>query len=255
MADLYETVNQLSVLLGARRPQWVNHLGPFPNGIPDTPSSGVSLQNSPRTQIAVDLREEAHRRTVRITVPVVDLLVGVYTVIIDAVTVSYDAAAETPADAAALVQGIADKIAADVAANLIVQAAAIDSTGSTPAAPVDTILLRGIGEADYAVALSVVGGAGELSGVADASSASARVWFALRPPLGAATPGTWRQANGATYAASTRGFIERFDTAGLDRGYVELLSVVGDAGDGATPPSVLTYAPIVTLGPSVLETE
>jgi len=247
VADLYETVNILSVLLGARRPQWVTQAAY--TGIPAAPSAGVSLENSPRAQVVVDLREEAHRRSARITVPVADLLVGIYRVIVDGNTVDYDASVELPADAAALVQGVADGIAASAPANTIVTATAVDSTGA--GGPVDTILLRGIAEPDYSISLAVVGGTGELAGIADAATAQAIAWFAARPPN---APGTWRRANGATYNVDTRGFVERFDTAGLDRIYIELRVVAGDAGDGATPPSVLTLAPVVTLGPSVLET-
>lgn len=248
LADLFETVNVIAELLGARKPQWVDQPGPFPNGIPAASNAGVSLQNSPRTQVVVDLREEAHRRSVRIAFAVADLTVSIYRTIIDGNTVDFDASVSLPADLAALAQGIADGIAASAPANTIVTATAVDSTGA--GGPVDTVLLRGLAETDYPIALSVIGGTGEMTGTVDAVSATALVWFSAKPPN---APGTWRQANGAVYAVTTRGFIERFDTAGLDFGYVELQAVTGDAGDGATPPTTLTTTAAVTHGPSVRE--
>lgn len=247
MADLFETVNILSVLLGARRPQWVTQAGPYPNGIPDAASDGVPLLDSPRTQIIVDMREEAHRRSARITFPVVDLTTTVYRFVVDATTLDVDASAVLPADLPALVQAIVDAINADVVINLVVVASPVDSDGDGLN---DTVLLRGLAEADYSLALAVIGGTGEMAGTIDPSTATAIVWFAAKPPN---APGTWRQANGAIYAVNSRGFVERFDTAGLDRAYVELDSVTGVAGDGATLPATLTQTPIVTLGPSVLE--
>jgi hypothetical protein len=80
---------------------------------------------------------------------------------------------------------------------------------------------------------------------ADPTTGSVRLWSKMRE---ASAPASWLVPFGATYALERYGMIERFDTPGLDRIYVEAYDLAG-TGDGGS----VTYAVTVTLGPCVLE--
>ena len=169
-----------------------------------------------------------------------------YTVTVDGNAVSYDASAASPApaDAADVLEDLAAAINADGTVGALVNAEALDEDGD---GTVDTVRLRGLGEADYSIAVSATGGAA-LTCEADPASCSARVWLSARG-TGALPPG-WRVPNGGELGEITRrGFDERLGTGGCSRAYVEIHSITGVSSDGAG----VTYVPRVFVGPGVAE--
>lgn len=263
MADLFTTVNTLSILLGGRRPEWIRQIDSvYPNGAP-VASSGVPLRDAPRTQILVDLREQARLRTSRIAVRVLDLT-ATYRVTIDLNPVDFDAAAAAATSLQDVINGWRDAINADGTVNAIVTASSEDADGD---GLVDTLLIQGDTEADYSISAQIaLGGTAELDVLADPTTANILVWLSEKPPIagGVASPGgagfvgalgsgDFRNPNGAVYSADIRGFAEFLDTAGYDRLYVELTSVVGVTNDAALTPHTFTLTPRITVGPAILE--
>ena len=257
MADLFNTVNQLSILLGGRRPEWIRQIdASYPNGLPDS-GDGVALRDSPRTQILLDMREQIRHRTARIALRVVDLT-GVYRIFIDANPVDFDAGAVGAASPLDILTGWADAINTDGTVGPIVSASVEDGAA---------LLIRGNAEADYTVGVTMPSGSAEVDVLADPVSADARVYLADKPPKAQGAPvpnasatgftgilgsGDWRQPNGGDYSVGFRGFCEFFDTSGYDRLYVELLNVSGPA-DTVVAPHTFTLTPRITVGPSILE--
>jgi hypothetical protein len=250
MASLFELVNQLSVLQAGRRPEWVAQVDAAqPNGAP-VPGSGVGqfLKDALKTLIKVSPREETYRRTGRITLPVFDLATT-YTVDIDGNPVPVAAVVDLPTTIAAIVADIN----ADVGpgAGDVVLASPEESGGVGTG--VDTVLLQGLAEADYIVTLSAAGGAGTIAAVLDYASTKARIWFAGKQ-VNALIGSDYLLANGASYDVDRRGFIERFDTGGLDRAYVELHTLVAPADDDTDAEAAITYRnPTILIGPGVEE--
>jgi len=218
-------------------------------GAPTSAADGVYLQGSPRCIVAVALRESDGYRTSRVVLGTIDLTTTVYTVTIDGNAVNYDAAVELPADATALVAGIALKIATDGTVGPIVNAVA------DPLAPTTTILITGKDQANYSVAPAVAGGTGSVSSFSgDAVSCNARTWLSIGGTVKSGQtgwPDRWLQPPEAVWAAlDYRGLVERLDCASFARGYMELDTIAGHGADGAG--IVLTIGKVM-IGPSVLE--
>jgi hypothetical protein len=127
LADIFLTVNQLSVLLAGRRPEWTRQVdASYPNGAPElTAAQGVSLRDAPRTSVLVDLRELVRQRTGRIAVRVLDLT-ATYRIAINGNNVDFDAAAAAAATLADVVEGWRDAINADGTVGPLVTATAED---------------------------------------------------------------------------------------------------------------------------------
>jgi hypothetical protein len=261
-ADIFELVNQLSVLLAARRPQWVEQVIPTTapalvpgipdggtNGAPASVGAGADLEDSPRSTVVIDLRRDAAFRTARITIRVLDLT-SIYRVRVDGTAVDFDAGFAGATSAADVLNGWRDAIlGAGPPVDTIVTARTEDSTGL--GGDVDTLIVEGIGVDDYGFKCGATTGTAEMDISIDASSANAHIWFSAKEPN--APTAEWRQANGALYPVARRGFVERFDTGGLARGYVELANVDGDADDEGLNNSELRYYAEITHGPAVLE--
>lgn len=255
--DIFLLVNQLSVLLAGRRPQWVRQTEaitgsgtaeggstPKPNGQND----GKSLQNSPSTLIAIDLRETPAVRTCRVTLSAVDLT-GTYVTYINDSTTTFVAAA---VDENALLIAWRDAINASVPTNTFVVASVEDVAGL---GAFDTLVIKGLTATDYGLGVESTVGTGVLVGSYDSSSAKARFFATHKSFSSASDPvSLWHHPLDAVYDINTDNFIERFDTAGLDRGYVELTEVRGNPLDGAGASASFSYAARVTLGPAVQET-
>lgn len=257
-ADIFNLANLLSILLAARRPQHALQTGQI-TGAPSGNNSGIFLEDSPRTLALIDLRREVHRRIAAVTITSLDLT-STYRVTIDGTDSDYDAIAGAPADQAALLVQWAASINADAGVNSDVEAEAVDTT-VPPDGTVDTLFIRGKAEAHYTFGLAVTVNAATIAAVVDGETATARAYFSAKDPnaprLGFTSPlgpaiDTWRLANGAVYAVTSKGFTDRFDTAGKARMYVELASLTG-TGDVAGAQATLTYFSRVTISPSVDE--
>ena len=268
MADLFTTLNEVSLLLAGRRPEWLSQPDAnYPNGAPDA-SSGVGLKDSPRTQVMVDLREEARHMIVRISIRELDLT-DTYTVTTNGNAVAFDAAAAAAATRADVIQGIADAMNASAPTNTIVDVE-VEDRGDTGAP--NTVKIIGILTPDYVLAVPATAGAAEMDVATDATTASIQIWYALKPPIAAGitipnttapiptmegkfSSGDWRKPNGAVYAGlDITGFVEKFDTAGHDRLYVEVTALT-DSGGVVAAPNTKTIIPRVTIGPAINEVQ
>ena len=229
----FEKANDLAILAGGRKPQWEEQA--TYTGAPSTPSSGVYLENALAAAIAIGLREEAHRRTARVTVDTLDLAAD-YTVTIGGVACT---AAGPHASLAALLSAI--DVAVDAGAGATVPASVTDEDGDSVD---DTVLIVGDAEADWTIAVSATG-TGVLDCVADASTGAMRVWAKMREDD---APDAWLLVYDQDLLLTRRGFLERYEIGGLDRIYVELYDLTY-AGDGGT----VTYSAEVKIGPCVVE--
>lgn len=244
----FETVNDLSILTVARRPQWVAQGAS--TGAPDG-TGGVYLQDSPKAALAILVREETHRRSGRVAI----LFDGAstYTVDIDGNAV----ATVGNIDLATTIADLAADITADTPAGAgdLVTATAVESVVG---GGIDTLLLRGKAEADFVVTLSVAGGAGTITGTLDRSGTSTRLWFTGKSPnapgaTSSGGAGVFALASGAAYVVDYRGFVERFDTAGLDRGYAELHTLTNPADVAGAAATIAYRTPDILWGPAVKE--
>jgi len=239
MATMYELANLLATLMVGRDPQWTEQT--TYTGAPDTADDGVDLVNCPKTLVDVAMREEVHRRTVKVTIDTLDLT-ATYTIYINGITCAYDAGAGGATDEEDVIHGIRDAV--NTAASAVVTAVAIDADGDGDD---DTVVITGDAEAHYYVSEAATGTAVQAV-VADPDQGTMRLYGKYRGTVTANTPAGWRMVLDQEFVLDYRGFMERFETAGLDRLYVELASV-----DGTSDGSTITYAPLVNVAPAVQE--
>lgn len=244
----FEDLNIAGLQALGLNPKWVDILQANTVGAPNSASDGVFTEDSPKSLIYVALREDVSLRTSRVVIGVADLTVTVYTVIINGNSVVYDASVELPATATLLVSGIADKINADGTVGPLVTASA------DPDALTTTILIQGKAEPDYSINATAVGGTGTLTFNADGAGCDIRVYATPGGALASGSTGNpdrWVKPLDALYPGiDFRGFFERFDTAGLDRVYVEIENLAGHASDGG---SITQNVAGTMVGPSVVE--
>lgn len=244
---LYEDINRAGLLSIGLIPEWVDISSAEYLAPPDSDDAGVYLQNSPRVNLSVDLREEVHRRTARVVVGTADLTTTVYTVTINGTAVAYDASSALPANATALVAGIAAALEANGTVGPLVVATA------DPAAPTTTILIKGVSSADFSIAIGVAGGTGTLSCNADAASCTVRIYYTAGGIVktGSTGSGRWKSpASGVWTSILAYGLWDKLDCGGAARAAVTLSSITGHASDGG---SVTLNIARVMVGPSVLE--
>jgi hypothetical protein len=247
VSDIYTEATELAVLSAGRSPKWSDC--PTPTAEPSTAASGVALEEAVRTLVQVSLREQAHRRTVRLGITGVDLL-STYTVTIDGTAVDYDADVANAVDLEDVVDGIAAVINADVTANLVVTATAV-ADDDTTTSPRTKVLIRGISGAAYSINFTESGPGADptLVALADYESCDLRLWWYAGARAGSFAPGVWASSGGIV-VLDRRGFLERYDTAGLARCHALLTGLLGHPGDGV----MVTYAdPLVQVGPCLSE--
>lgn len=226
MATSTDTIRLLQVLLGGRRVQWTRFELSEMDGAPSSPTDGIDLLDSIYSDIRVHLREDAHRRTARLSITTLDLT-ATYTPIVGSNSVAFDATGS--ADVEEVLQGIAAAITADPAASALVTAEAIDADQD---GTLDTVLVRGKTEEGFSIDFGA-SGAGVVAVVADAEACKARLYTSGRGQ--GAVPIGWALASGVELPNITRrGFDERAHLAARQRACLELFDVVGVDGDGAS---------------------
>ena len=242
----FEDLNRAGLLALGLIPEWQDVASADYTGAPNSAADGVALSNTPRAMFSVDLRQEVHRRTARVVVGVADLTTTVYTVTINGTAIAYDASSALPANATALVAGIAAAINANGTVSPVVTAV------SDPSAPTTTILIQGDIVADFSINVSVSGGTGTLSANADAVSCTARIYETAGGIVRSGSTGStrWKIRSSRSYSVTFRGLMEPLDVAGSGRIYIELASITGHASDGG---GVTINVASVMLAPSVLE--
>lgn len=252
MADLFETANLLSVLLAGRRPEWREQVAK--TGIPASATAGVNLADSPRSLLSIALRRDPNRRSILISITTLDLA-STYRVIIAGATVDYDAAGGAPADEAELLGQWAAAIEADGVVGPTVDVTLLDTDGDGVD---DAMLIKGSNSPlDFAFAGAVTVGTATYTAIVDAVSADAVAWMQPKGPEAPGDDGSgsgrWHKVPNGAFALDSGNFVERLDTAGLERGYIQIDNVVGDAGDAGGAGVTLAYFSSVHWGPSIDE--
>lgn len=237
----FELANLLSVLVTGRNPAWSQQLGTtYPlTDWPRAAGAGVALQDSPRTRLAVSVRENTGYRTSKVTIGTF-AAGATYTITIDGTACAFTDISGVATDTIA---GLAVRV------NLL---AGSTVTASANAAQ-DEITITSDSSASYYIDISATG-AGVLACEADPESCSVDIFWTMKDaPLvaGGDVPFTWyRDETVGTTALTTSGREWLFNTAGKARGFVTLTSIAGHASDGAS----VTYAsPVVFWGPAIQE--
>lgn len=242
----FTLVNLLSILLTGRQPQWLAQAdAAYPNGIPPVAAGiGVNLSNSPKTLVDIQVREVTHARTARITIT----FDGASTYTVNGNTNAVATVGNT--DVATTIADMAADITADTPAGLgdVVTATAVESVVG---GGVDTLLLVGKANADWVLTdASVAGGAGTITATLDRTSALFQVYGLPKGPGG---PAVYQLLNNSAFTAPLEGWLDRFDTASVERLYVELVSFVVPA-DAVGASGTLAYRdPDIWIGPAIQE--
>lgn len=259
-----ESLNAAGLLAIALTPEWVDQASY--TGAPTSASAGVSLAVSelnatPKAMVRVSARTNVHRREARVTVTTRDATAN-YTVTVNGTAIATTTGAFANNDL--ILVELKAKIAADATvggaagASQVVTSILLDANGDETDGTVAggtaaaTLVVQGTVEADYSIAVSA-GGTGVLACEADPVSFDLRV-FGYEAGIvrdGSDASSGWDMILDGDYTSlDYRGFIERYDVAGLSRLYVEVDNIAGHASDGGT----VTYAMSrVRIGPSVLE--
>jgi hypothetical protein len=242
---LFEDLNLAGLQAIGLNPEWTSVAIADATGEPDSASAGVYCQGSPRTQVTVDARTRVAARSARIQITTADLTTTIYTVAVGGVSVVYDASSGLPADADELVSDIVDAINGDAPMAAIVTASVDpdDEDGMT-------ILLQGVDPDDYSFNAIAAGGTGVVALTADPATLDVLVYTTRGGAMASGDetdPGGWRLVFGGVFPVDRRGFVERFDTAGMDRLYVEVADLRGHPLDGAA----VSYVPRIMIGPAI----
>lgn len=219
---LFETLNRLGVLGAGRRPEWRAQAST--DGPPPALSAGVALGGAMKTLVHVALRDVAHYQSARVTL---EYEAGAtYTVTINGEAVVQSADTDTATTLAAL----ADAINANVTLDGVVEASISGGV----------LVVRDVADAPFTISVSNTPVAvDDMTVEVDATSCTARVWLLPGGINNTDRPATWVVAGQGEFTLDHRGLMERLDTAGIDRLYVE----IADA-DGVVR---------VAVGPGVLE--
>lgn len=206
---------------------------------------GVSVQKAIVTMWTVGLREDPAQHRSRVRIDTLDLS-ATYTVTIDGNAVAHDAGAAGDTSEAEVLQGLADAINADGTVGAIVNA----STEARNSATADTIVLANLTGEDltHQTAVSATGSA-VLEFDEDATAADARIWILpdadnddLKLDL------AWAKVlDGEVAGLDRRNIVERFETSGSKRMYIELTSV-------ESPTLGAKVQVVVAIGPGSRET-
>lgn len=214
-ATLWERFHQL-VEVGLRwagqTPAWQSQEDTYLP--PSSVSSGIALEGAAKTLIHITPRAEAHRRTFWLMIPGFDPAAE-YVVTIEGIALS------TPAEAKAddTLTSIASGINAHPDISQLVEASAYDpDTGA--------ILVQGLAPEDFALTVSST--AGEFVAAPDATGCKARVWLLADVPAAPYGGGSrWVVAYQGEFEMTSGGAVERIDTAGFSRIYVEVFEQDG----------------------------
>lgn len=281
------TANALAILSAARLPLWsqqtdgatASEYDRPPTESAGTATGGVSLvaddsKGTVKARVAIKMRREAYRRRIDITVTAD--AATTYTLAVNGTSIT----GATGADVDAILVDLAANVTADATvgggagANQKVEAVLLDSSGDVTVGTAGggnaaaTCVIYGVANdgnllGDFYFDFTESGGAGTVTIVADAASATYHAW---RAPLAAVasagvqvTPGGWQRWGDArgTGSVTLRGFDDDWPAEGCARMFVELTSVAGDGSDGSgTGDVTITYRiGGIWIGPAILETE
>jgi hypothetical protein len=289
MSSPSATANALAILSAARLPLWQQQTAGAtaseydrpPTESSGTPTAGVSAsliasdsKGTLKARVAIDMRREAYRR--RIDITVTPDAATTYTLTVNGTGIT----GATGADADAILVDLAANVTADATvggaagAAQKVEAVLLDSAGAVTVGTAGggnaaaTCVIYGVVNSanllgDFYFDIGEAGGAGEAVVVADAASATYVAWRATLAAVASAgtvvTPGGWRRWGDALGAGvvTLRGFDAQWPVAGCSRLYLELPTVAGHASDGSGTGNVTITYRIggIWVGPAILETE
>lgn len=204
MSGIFALLNRLGILSAARALDWIEQSSTA-DVAPSIDTDGVSVSGVLFTQFEVLTREQPAYRTTRITFSAHDAASG-YNVVVNGNTVAIVDGANIPTTIALAVNAIN----ADGVVNLIVTAAAEARNGTT----VDTLVLRGVAEADYTCAVATTSGTGVITSELDATGATGK-FYSLAGGRNAST--SWAEIPDSEFTVGTGGIRDRMRTAGASR--------------------------------------
>jgi len=289
MSSPSATANALAILSAARLPLWhrqTDGATASEYDRPPTEASGVATAGSSasliasdnkgtlKARVAIDMRREAYRRRIDITVTAD--AATTYTLTVNGTAIT----GATGADVDAILVDLAANVTADATvgggadAAQKVEAVLLDVNGDVTlgtaggGSAAATCVIYGVANdanllGDFYFDIGEAGGAGTAAVVADAATATYQAW---RAPLAAVasagtvvTPGGWRRWGDAlgTGSVTLRGFGANWPAEGCARLYLELSAVAGHASDGSGTGNVTITNRIggIWIGPAILETE
>jgi hypothetical protein len=254
-ADIYGNNAILAELLVGRRPEWFKQ-ATYTAVVPITVTSGVSLLGpggegySPKAGVRVDLRRNIHRHEARVSIFTQDLTAGVYRVVLGGVNADYNAGTGSPANTAALLEGIRAACDAVSGFDAVVINAATGAAAVSPAVN-DAVLVYRTDGTVFTTDFSVTGGSGALEVEADAIS-GVLTTYALDTGTGTdAVLTRWSKLPGYSgVSVDTSNYRDEWDTPGLARIYIAVV-VAGVVGNGAN----VTNFTEVRVGPARLESD
>ena len=227
-----EDANIAALQSVASRVEWVTHpasTGALRIGLfaPPAVDSGVAILTRPKTLVHIPLwNDSALFFSSRVQIPTVGDATTTYRVAIGGTNVDHTPGiAHTAAEA---IDGIRDAInAAGPPVTNIVVATSRDTDGD---GIVDEVLLQqftGISTVHTTFA-SITVGPGAITADEDATSLAFQAWGLMS---GTKAPSAWVRPRGAVFSGIDRkGFLERLDTAGFDRLYLELTAQAAPSG-------------------------
>lgn len=234
MADPYTTATQLAVLQAGRAPKWtpLSIPGEFPPGYalpPQTSAGGVPLEGATKALAYVALRENPLGRTAKLVLGTVNLTAE-YQLTIGGTMVSYDANAGGATSRQDIVEGIIAAIEANPTTDGLVSAEAVSTFEVNG---IDTVKLVGKAEPSYSFGpFAAVGGGTTSTMMADIERATVVVWFLPDARPGNTPPAAWVVGDRGI-ELDHRGWIQRYDVAGLQRMHLQILDVQMHPADAA----------------------
>jgi len=206
MSGIFALLNKLGILSAARRLDWREQASTA-DVAPSSETDGVPLEQTLFAQFEVLCREQPAYRTTRITFSSFDAASD-YDVIVNGNTV----AIVDGLNIAATIQAAANAINADGTVGAIVAASAEARNGAT----LDTLVLRGLAEADYTCTVATTSGTGVITADLDATGAVGK-FFSL--PSGLNSEPIWAVIPDSEFTVTTANVRDRMRVAGAERIY------------------------------------
>lgn len=189
-------------------------------GPPAASGSGVDLLNTARAFVAIQLREDARFKTVR-------LLVDVYDATSD-YEITLGSTSFTSGTTHTTQEEMVDDLVTNITAGGEPVTASREGSGSSSA-----LLVQGDATADYAAsAAAPTGGTGESSLQTDATSVEVKLHFAPKNWTGS---NKWLGPSQTLAVTDTSGYLERFNVGGISECYPEFVSNDGKASVAIGP--------------------
>lgn len=242
----FDLASELGVLSIGRDPSGQAHaVSDTITNPPAAATDGADLEDGVVALVAIDVRENVAYRTARLAIDTLNIG-DTFTATVDGNDVAYDSTGD--ADLDEVVQEIAAAINADGTVGLLVTATAVRASDDDTTVGVrDSVRLTGRGFADYSLGWARTGSS-VISATADASGCEAEVLAQRTAAPGTTANTRWRKTSG-TYVIEQRGYMDRWNIAGISRAFVQLSAIQGPGADAG----VTLRTPDIDIAPAILE--